>query len=91
MEEEIIEFIKRRFPIDNSWSNGNCYYFALILQKRFGGELYYDSIVGHFFLKNSIGNFDYNGKYEPKSEHKLEDIKKDDLLWYERLVKYCIL
>ena len=32
---EIIEFINRRFKLDCNWTNGNCYYFALILADRF--------------------------------------------------------
>lgn len=39
---EVTEFIHRRFPDDCNWTSGNCYYFAVILQARFGGEkLYY--------------------------------------------------
>ena len=34
--DEVIEFIKRRFPTDSNWLSGNCYYFAKILQERFG-------------------------------------------------------
>ena len=33
--KEIKDFIKRRFPYDNMWMNGNCYWFARILADRF--------------------------------------------------------
>lgn len=88
---DIKKFIDDRFSKDCDWLNGNCYYFSIILKERFGGEIYYDSAVGHFFLKNFIGNFDYNGEYTPVSEIKLEDIKYSDPLWYGRLLKDCIL
>ena len=54
---EVIEFIKRRFPIDCKWLDGNCYYFALILKDRFaGGKIFYDVLNCHFV-------FFYEGKY----------------------------
>ena len=28
---QVEEFIQRRFPVDCNWTNGNCYYFAVIL------------------------------------------------------------
>lgn len=55
--DEVLEFINRRFKNDCNWINGNCYYFALILNDRFpDGEIYYDVIYGHFI-------YFYNGKY----------------------------
>lgn len=89
--EDVEEFTAKRFDIDCKWLSGNCYYFALILKERFGGEIYYDPIEGHFFLKTFIGNFDYNGSYTPNSEIKLESIKEKDPLWYNRLLEDCIL
>ena len=50
----VLEFIKRRFPTDCNWTNGNCYYFALILSNSSNGTIYYDVIEGHF-------NYDYFG------------------------------
>ena len=37
--QEVMEFIQRRFPKDSNWTNGNCYYFALILSDRFNGTI----------------------------------------------------
>ena len=88
---DVEKFIAERFDTDCKWLSGNCYYFALILKERFGGEIYYDPIEGHFFLKNFIGNFDYNGIYKPTDEIKLENIKFKDPIWYSRLLKDCIL
>ena len=58
---EICEFIKRRFPTDQDWTNGNCYYFSLILKNRFGGKIYYDVVNGHFVTRIDNQYFDYNG------------------------------
>ena len=35
LEEIVLKFIKRRFPVDCNWLSGNCYYFAQILMARF--------------------------------------------------------
>lgn len=59
--QEVMEFIQRRFPKDSNWTNGNCYYFALILSDRFNGTMYYDVIYGHFITKIGNNYYDYNG------------------------------
>ena len=42
MEEKINDFIKRRFNKEDNWLNGNCLWFAYILQKRFPNlNIYY--------------------------------------------------
>ena len=62
---EVIEFIKRRFSIDCNWCNGNCYYFALILQNRFpGGKIFYDVILGHFLYYYKDNYYDWSGIVE---------------------------
>lgn len=63
MEEKILEFIKRRFPVDQGWTTRNCYFFALILKSVFFGEIVYDVIAGHFLFLGADGNlYDWNGK-----------------------------
>ena len=60
MTNEILKFITdfRRFDKDNTiiktFTEGYCYYFAIILQERFGGQILYDPIAGHFitFINN---------------------------------------
>ena len=63
---EVTEFIHRRFPDDSNWLNGNCYYFAAILQARFGGEIYYDVIYGHFVTKIKGKFYDHSGEVDLK-------------------------
>jgi hypothetical protein len=59
---EILEFIHRRFPQDCHWLDGNCFWFALILKKRFPNvEIFYFPIQGHFVVglktvKNTLQN-----------------------------------
>lgn len=62
MNNEVIEFISRRFPVNNQWLTGNCYYFALILHNRFPNSIiYYDTIDGHFVTKIDGNYYDWKG------------------------------
>ena len=63
MENKILDFIHRHFPTDCRWLNGNCYYFAKILQDRFPeGEIYYDVVWGHFVYKIEGRFYDWTGE-----------------------------
>ena len=60
--DRIEEFICRRFPVDCDWTNGNCYFFALILKSVFSGRLVYDPIEQHFLLNADSGYYDWTGR-----------------------------
>ena len=89
-QSDVLEFISRRFPDDCNWLSGNCYYFAVILKDRFGGEIFYDPVDGHFFLKIDGVNYDYSGIYTQTKECQLRDIEQSDPLWHSRLINDCI-
>lgn len=92
MEEKIMEFIHRRFPRDCNWTNGNCYFFAVILQAAFGGDIYYDVISGHFLLQCEGSLYDYTGKVDRCDILvRWDDFDKYDKLQKDRIIKYCIL
>ncbi len=62
-KQDILNFIQKRFPIDCNWTNGNCYYFAIILKTRFpSGEIVYDVIDGHFLFRHNNVLYDYRGE-----------------------------
>lgn len=91
MEEKILEFVKRRFPVDQDWTTGNCYFFALILQSVFGGDIMYDVVKGHFLLKLNNELYDWTGKVEEYGcIIKWEEFMEYDSLQYERIIKDCI-
>ena len=90
--QKVMEFIHRRFPKDSNWTNGNCYYFALILSDRFHGTMYYDVIDGHFVTKIQNNYYDYCGlvnldkrvliewnKFEEYDKHQYRRIIEDVL------------
>ena len=96
---EIIEFINRRFELDCNWTNGNCYYFALILADRFknkNASIYYDLIDGHFVCKIDNNFYDWNG-FVDYSESDLDHIVEwnkyycEDNLHYSRIYKDVIM
>lgn len=93
MEEKILEFIHRRFPVDCNWTSGNCYFFAIILQTVFGGELYYDLIYGHFVAKIKDNYYDYTGKYNKTDGYlkSWEDLPDFDRLQADRIYNDCCI
>lgn len=94
MLDEVIEFIKRRFPYDNNWLDGNCYYFALILHTRFPqSKIIYDPIQGHFLIQYKNTLYDWSGIYAPKDYGALIDwdlYEKVDNEHYARIVRDVI-
>ena len=92
LKDEILEFINRRFKVDCKWTDGNCYYFALMLKERFGGEIYYVPIEGHFVCKIGEKYYDFRGQCQrfQSKPLTLETIAKNDINWYNRIWKDCI-
>ena len=94
MENKILEFIKRRFKKDCDWTDGNCYYFALILKNRFpDGKIYNDVIYGHFVFKYQNSFYDWNGYYEKANSNLIEwdNFRYYDSLQEDRIIRNCIL
>lgn len=96
-ERDIIDFIQRRWKKDSKFLDGNCYWFAHILATRFPQlEIYYLPITGHFVAGNGEAFFDWQGRkniwdYYHETPMKFEEIKEQDELYYNRLVRDCIL
>lgn len=99
MREKILEFIFRRFNDDCHWTDGNCYYFAVILKARFtNGEIWYDAVDDHFIFKIENHFYDWNGtciQYEIDDKllehvYKWDEYKKIDPVHYERIIKDVI-
>lgn len=73
---KIENFIKRRFPINCDWMEGNCYYFARILQMRFSGEIWYDIIDGHFLFYKDGTFYDWTGIRDEYELNKTDGLVK---------------
>lgn len=91
--EQVLEFIKRRFPQNSNWTDGNCYYFAQILSIRFPElNLYYLPIEGHFVAGYREEYYDWNGKVKLKETPiKFSDLEKLDPAYYSRILQDCII
>ena len=91
MKNKVLSFIKRRWSKDSDWINGNCYWFALILKERFPlAEIYYLPVEGHFITQIDRNFYDWTGIVQPNEMPiKFSDIKKNDSLWYERIIRDC--
>ena len=99
MTDKIEEFIKRRFPKDCDWLNGNCYFFAVILHDRFAdyddGFIVYEPIDGHFMFKYGGKYYDWSGVRELTQEQKEAIIywveyRRMDEAHYSHIVRDCI-
>ena len=96
--DKIENFINRRFPEDCHWKDGNCYFFALILNSVFSGKICYDPIDGHFLFYSLLYDsyYDWSGVVELDEDQKKclinwETYKYEDPIHYNRIVSDCIL
>lgn len=94
MKDSILEFIHRRFKDDCKWTDGNCLWFALMLQMRFQSlKICYLPIAGHFVVQDVDGIlYDWTGIVTTEeSPLELNKLKKLDKSWYVRLMRDCFL
>lgn len=92
IENEVVEFIRRRFKSDSNWLDGNCYYFAVILCERFPiFNIYYAPVAGHFVAGYNGEFYDWRGKYGEEMPVLLSDIEKEDPAWYRIIVRDCVM
>lgn len=68
---EVLNFIdsfKGGYPheIEDTFSNGFCYWFAKILELRFGGIIYFNPDIIHFAVLIEEQLFDINGLIDVK-------------------------
>ena len=93
MEDEVLDFIKRRWSNSDHWLDGNCYWFSYILHNRFPQlEIFYLPIKGHFVVGDSHTKefYDWTGKLELDEEPILfSELLYEDPVWYARLLKNC--
>ena len=92
--KNILRFIKKFSNFGNQvvecFTEGNCFWFAMVLAMEFDGVIYYGPIVGHFATMINGVMYDITGVVENTSDFvSLEEIRKDELLW-ARLQRDCI-
>ena len=72
-KNEVLKFIDKfkfihKKEIEEVFTTGNCYYFALILKERFEGSIYYLPIENHFITYIGVQYYDISGKVIPDEE-----------------------
>lgn len=92
INDDIEDFINRRFPIDCNWKSGNCYWFSVILHQRYPESvIYYDVIDGHFCVKIGESYYDWEGAYSPNIPIEWDKFDKYDSLVKARVIRDCVL
>ena len=76
MQNSILSFIeqfkeKGREEIEDTFLNGQCYWFAYILVSRFGGTIWFNPTIPHFCAKIDRHLYDITG------------LKENGEYWYE--------
>lgn len=93
-DDVVLNFIRSRFPEDNHWLDGNCFYFASILKARFAcGVILYDTLNGHFVTDIGGTNYDWSGIVSKDGSHNYVEWDKFDKYDYrqkQRIERDCI-
>ncbi len=92
--EQFIDNFKSDYKeeIELVFTEGNCYYFAVILRERFNGTIYYLPIDNHFVCKIDADFYDITGKLTlSESPVNWEDLEQQDAAHYKRIVRDCIM
>lgn len=95
MEDEVLEFINRRFKTDCHWCDGNCFWFATILNKRFPHfKIWLFPIENHFMIGDGEIFYDWNGirHIEDCDEIPMEwdKVEEFDSSYYNHLIRDCV-
>ena len=91
MENNVLNFIKTRFPNKDHWLDGNCYYFSVILKERFGGTILYDVIDGHFVTEICGVKYDWSGIVKDGYFVEWDRFSDYDGAQMKRIIRDCIM
>lgn len=91
----ILRFInrfKRSNPVamEKAFTEGNCYWFAVILKKMFDGEIIYNPVQNHFALLLNDMAYDITGEVDPTGFFPWDWYRRTDRSEYVRIRKQCI-
>ena len=97
MHEEVIHFIdnfkrQKKSDVEFVFTNGDCYWFSVILIQRFGGEAYYLRVRNHFITKIDGRYYDITGEITDFDEEPVSwtYMQETEPKWAERIY-YCAL
>jgi hypothetical protein len=103
-ENLILKFIAKfnshecLFVLQETFTKGFCYYFAIILKERFPeSTIYYDQIDGHFIVLYEFKFYDITGhlpKYDTENRGGLwrwDRLEAEDELLFDRIWRDCVM
>lgn len=96
MRDNVLSFIRHFSKASDVFLNGCCYWFAYILQGRFGGTMMYEPVENHFVQEIDGRLYDCSGDVtdEYSSRPRLmpwSEVERYDELLYWRIVRDCIV
>ena len=98
MNKEILDFINEFSffgkQVRECFTRGNCYWFAFILHERFGGDIMYNDVEGHFACRIKRKLYDITGCCDNlyyDSWTKWENYKKVETSHSKGIIRDCIL
>lgn len=92
MSDFVVDFIMhfQNLGTIDTFTNGCCYWFAVILKERFQGTIMYNPIDNHFATLINGFLYDITGQISRDGWEEWDEYKKLDELETERIYKYCI-
>ena len=99
--DEVLEFIfrfKSKYPseLEDLFTNGYCYWFAIMLTTNFGGEIWYNPSVIHFcayidgWFYDITGRFPYNVEWKNWQEYQETLLQLGEREILENIIRTCI-
>lgn len=67
-DQEVLDFIKGFKEVKDFFLFGYCYWFAVILEQRFMGQICYMPIKNHFIVRIHNEYYDASGKITPNEK-----------------------
>lgn len=94
-QQEILHFISQFENAKETFLFGMCFWFAFILQERFGGTMMYEPVENHYVQEIGGRLYDVSGDVTEQygsSEHLMRwvDMEQFDSSLYRRLTRDCI-
>lgn len=92
--KEILDFIEQFKDGTEMFTCGLCYWFAFILQERFGGNMMYEPVINHFVQEIGGRLYDVTGdvteQYTTEYLMFWADMESYDASLYRRLLRDCV-
>ena len=97
LHEKVLRFIAKFHGSEDVFLNGCCYWFARILEERFGNygaSIAYEPREGHFITVINGRAYDVRGDvthlYWGKTVYNMNELCTQDSALYERLMRDCV-